>query len=263
MSLVKCPNCGLMVSDDTGSCFACGYLLPSPQSYTSPTATAEIIQSEQTYQISQDEIPLNEQIRRMQIADNVIQEVFKYINSADEKKESAGVLRKSGQIGCGTIIIGWFVFSFVVILVVSLFANHPTMGYICVLLIIAAVIFFIIKKSINKSGMLKELRIQEDTDRLHAEEILQNNAQAIAFIPKNYRFPLATGYMREMFESGRVRNMNEALDKYDEYEHRLKMEMSQSALLEQMEAQQAQIASASAAATVGAAASVINLLTSF
>ncbi len=169
-------------------------------------------------------------------------------------------------MGCGTIIllviVGWMVSCVALLYLAAFYIKYPVRTIIVSIILVLAVVFFVVKRELSKYNKIKELRVQEGTDRLHAMEILQNNAQAVAFIPKNYRFPLATGYMREMYESGRVRNMNEALDKYDEYEHRLKMEMSQSAILEQMEFQQSQISGASAAATVGAAASVINLLTS-
>ncbi len=81
-----------MISDEAETCFGCGYQVSVPQTYS-----VTLTQPEQAFQVGEQELPLNEQIRRMQIADNVIQEVFKFISSADDKKETAGKIAGYGK----------------------------------------------------------------------------------------------------------------------------------------------------------------------
>ena len=64
--------------------------------------------------------------------------------------------------------------------------------------------------------------------------IAQSNKELISSVPANYRYPMATNYIYEVFRDGRVNTLNEALNMYDTQLHRWKMEkMGEKMLSEQ------------------------------
>ena len=262
-----CNKCGANIPDNSKFCSVCGTEVDQIEE-------KNVVDKDQIVQISQpasiddyefqsgQTLSLPEQIKRIQIADDVIKQVFSYIESAKHNKEEAYKAYSGMPLPLLFVIILFIspVFVIVVAAALSSLLGGKFLSGLFFSAIVAAFVYGFLRYKKQKSLKWKNHTEQAKEDEQHVEEIIRQNSEAIAYVPKKYRFPLATGYMREMYETGRVQSMNEALDKYDEYEHRLKMETSQSAIYLQMQAQQKMIADTNAAATVGAAAGVINFL---
>jgi len=222
---------------------------------------------EQTDQPS-DTLSIQDQIRYVQKADEVIKRAFELVNNSDSNRKRIANYKSSLPIVLPIIIIIfgslplymlYSAYRYFLVGSISTALQTFLVGLI-LLLIVAGIIALVVKNEKKIKNRHVQLMLQAEQDEQYAEDLMKQNARAVAFIPRNYRFPLATSYIRELFETGRVKNMNEALDKYDEYEHRLKMEMAQSEIYAQLQAQQKMIINTNAAATVSAAASVMNLL---
>lgn len=243
-----CRACGAESADGMRFCTSCGAKLDADTQMS-------VVENDQ------GSLTINEQIRRVQIADDVIQEVFSYLESAEQKKkQSFSPQTSSDNFRIVAIVAGGIILSS---LVYSIFAKIPILSLLA-FAPLGGMVYLLIQEDKKRKSKVAQIKVEEDSERYHAEEVLNQNAEAIAIFPKNYRYPMATAYMREMFETGRVHTINEALDKFDEYEHRMRMEASQTELMKQMQAQSAAISSAGAAATtaasVGAAANILRLL---
>ncbi len=256
-----CNGCGANLPDNSKFCTVCGTKIEQSEQLPVVDVRNDKPVTIEDYNFEPGQtLPLSEQIKRIQIADDVIKEVFVFVESAKNKTREA---HRIGNIPSGIVIpmgiAGLFISGILLGGLDSLGRGQILTGLIAILITAAyAYLWVILFKRYKIKG--QKLYDQAGLDQQHAEDLLQNNAQAIAFIPPKYRFPSATSYMREMYETGRVQSINEALDKYDEYEHRLNMEMSQSALYLQMQQQQKMLSDTRSAATVGAAASVLNFL---
>ena len=103
-------------------------------------------------------------------------------------------------------------------------------------------------------GILTLEKVRKNQFRKHQENAIQYRKQAqeketelnefvkrtekdLEIIPTKYRYPLATNYIEEIFENGRASTIPEALDKFEEYLHRLHVEES---LKQNLEIQQQQ-----------------------
>lgn len=67
------------------------------------------------------------------------------------------------------------------------------------------------------------------------------NLADVAFLPNEYRYPLATGYLVNCVQQRRAATLQEALDKFDEQLHRWKLEASQQQILRQQRIQSQQL----------------------
>ena len=101
----------------------------------------------------------------------------------------------------------------------------------------AAIYFLLVRPIIKK----KEKKLQnacdielQRADALHGEgiSILRQNAEALAFIPESYRYPLAVSWFIKFAQEGRAPTMQAALDRFDEQQHRWRMENAQRNMLQ-------------------------------
>lgn len=108
-------------------------------------------------------------------------------------------------------------------------------------------------------------RLAEDR-RNGVEQLINQYGSVIAVIPEKYRYPIATSYIVELFETGRATTLPMALDKLEEQIHRWYMEaameeavvyqMNQAAALKKV---QTNSAVSAAANTVSAVAHIVDL----
>ena len=102
---------------------------------------------------------------------------------------------------------------------------------------------------------------QAKAEREAAARILAVNQDALAFLPEDYWYPLATGYLLKMVETDRADTLREALAMLDEQLHRWKMEDAQAQILAEQQAQTAllrEIHSDTSFTAVAAAAAAAN-----
>jgi hypothetical protein len=110
----------------------------------------------------------------------------------------------------------------------------------------AAIYFLLVRPIIKK----KEKKLQtacenelQRADALHGEgiSILRQNGEALAFIPESYRYPLAVSWFVKFAQEGRAPTMQDALDRYDEQQHRWRMENAQRNMLQLQQQQMNQL----------------------
>lgn len=260
-----CKNCGKEIKDGATFCNYCGTKVSNSRAaQIQPYAATASQEETPVYNVNNENLTIEEEIKRIQIADDVIREVFQYIDRAEQTETSSAQVGKINWFGIGfkagksrlILIIPFAVFVLVMALVAAVFKSE---NMSVILGIVAGVATFLYMRKGNTAKKKVLLQLADD-DRKYAEEILKKNATAIAFVPKNYRYPIATSYMREMFETGRVKSINEALDKFDNYLHQLTMENTQSAMLAEAQAQAGII---KGAAGVSVATDIIRLITWF
>ncbi len=102
-------------------------------------------------------------------------------------------------------------------------------GVIIVVLSISLLIIFTrnrakdIKKH-HDSAIEYQKQVQEKEK--YSNKLLQLHSKELEIIPTQYRYPLATSYIEELFINGRATTLPEALDKFEEQLHRWNVERS-------------------------------------
>ncbi|MBQ3824363.1 MAG: hypothetical protein II808_04035 [Clostridia bacterium] len=117
---------------------------------------------------------------------------------------------------------------------------------VCVALPLA--MHFILKAVYKKK--IADTRAKADEWSEHWKKIY--NPSLLAFLPENYRYPIAINYMANIVYSDRAQTLNEALNKYDEQLHRWKMENTQEAILAEQQFQTRQLSDIHTAAVATA-----------
>lgn len=99
-----------------------------------------------------------------------------------------------------------------------------------------------------------EAQEQEEAGR----RIVQEHEEELSFLPDEYLFPEATGYLVKITQSGRAVDLNQALMMLDEQLHRWKIENANEAILAQQQMQTQSLKGIRRSSAVSAAANVIN-----
>lgn len=184
---------------------------------------------------------------------NVVTEYYKHLEQAEQLQRSANLQRKTAWLKVPSLI------SFCITLTLILAGvagfgegyaykffnpNGDVKAFFDVVLVktfffaflmsaaIAVLRFKAHKAKIDKEadGVLASAKAEMDL----VNNIAQSNKELISSVPANYRYPMATNYIYEVFRDGRVNNINEALNMYDTQLHRWKMEkMGEKMLTEQ------------------------------
>lgn len=105
---------------------------------------------------------------------------------------------------------------------------------------------------------MNKLLKQSEAEVHAAQEIFDEHAAEMDFLPVDYWYPMATSYLIKILKTGRVHSLAEALDKYDDQLHRWKLEEANAQLVAQQEQQTAYLASIKRSSNISAAANVTN-----
>lgn len=73
-------------------------------------------------------------------------------------------------------------------------------------------------------------KVQEKIDELEKQldaYVANNRCEELFYLPEKYRYYMAASYIKECLESGRAKDLSEALNLYEEQMHRWKMENMQ------------------------------------
>ena len=153
-------------------------------------------------------------------------------------------------------------------IIFGIFANVPVLGKLFgglgILLTFAGTVFVIIvlknMLSARKNEEYERSIAEADAAYQAGEAIFCENTDTLSVIPSEYWYPMATEYILRMFETGRAGTMNEALQMYDEYHHRWRMEQANEAIIRQQESILSAAQAAERNSGIAAAAGVVSVL---
>lgn len=105
-------------------------------------------------------------------------------------------------------------------------------------------------------GRMKKVRALAARQRAAADRVLQENAEALNFLPSEYWYPMATTFLVKAIGSRRVASLGAAMDLFDAQLHRWKMEETNANILAQQQAQTEHLKSIRKTSKINAAANV-------
>lgn len=114
------------------------------------------------------------------------------------------------------------------------------------------------KEKTSLESEIRSHRVSIQAERTQARKILDDNYQALSFLPDDYWYPMATNYLVKAIASRRVQSLGEALDRFDAQLHRWKVEEANANLLAQQQLQTDHLRSIRVSSKVSAAANVTN-----
>lgn len=180
-------------------------------------------------------------------ADRICKQANPYFEKRDEIQGKIAVKNRrfNTALKCGFLV---FLFACLV------FSSAP-FGMLLPIATTAAYIL-LIKSTHSKKVAVLEKQAQKAEDA--GMKIFRDHEQELAFLPEDYWFPLATGYLIKVVKSGRVNSLNEALDMLDAQLHRWNVEAANDEILAQQQEQTAHLKSIRRSNKVNAAANVAN-----
>ena len=102
------------------------------------------------------------------------------------------------------------------------------------------------------------IRRQNELEYQKAQEIYESNYSDLSFLPSDYWYPLATNYLVQAIELGRVTTLGEALNLFDAQLHRWRVEQANTNLLAQQQMQTRHLSSIRKSSKINAIANVTN-----
>lgn len=137
--------------------------------------------------------------------------------------------------------------------------GKKTFGFVVILAVIVAM--YLVEKKLLTGFINKQLSKYDDEIAVYnrdAEQVFEENAQYLEFLPVEYWYPLATEYLIKIVKSGRCSTLSEALDKFDQQLHRWKVENANAEILATQQLQIANLESIKHSSRVNAAANIFN-----
>ncbi|MFM9414538.1 hypothetical protein ACKQTC_09190 [Peptococcus simiae] len=223
----------------------------------------------------------NEAMKSVYEALPILQEINRLYFKARSIEQQASVAtvktqRSKARISWIPAIIAAFIVFYILDIFFELFVAGRS-GYVVPIFIISSLILcFVIYKFIRKSlnfnpnAPNKRLSAARNEIDLISDQIFRlasENSKILEKIPRDYRNYEAVSYFEKLFANGQADSMKEAVNLFDEYAHRSKMESNterslmiarqQSLMLQNIEFNSARAADA---ASVGAFFSVLNYL---
>ena len=212
---------------------------------------------------------MNQLTEQLRTADRICTQAYPYFEQAVALRADAEAKvaksRKNKKIF--TIVSILAILTFVPSISTPLVAVFGTFGGVLSLpVMIAAGLFLykgVLKPFIERSAQRNEDEYVTSVSRADEAEaagndILTRHASALAVIPEEYRYPMATGYLLKVVETGRAENINQALQMYDEQLHRWNVESANAEILSQQEAQTQALKGIRRSSAINAAANVTN-----
>lgn len=171
-------------------------------------------------------------------ADRVCREAHEYFERANnmEIQNHNAMLRSIKRLKFLAIILG-LVLAWICVAGMNDNADFMLLTTLCVICL-----YFYLKGLLKKKHEKKSEQ-QCGAERLQGQNILEANKNALAFLPSDYWYPLATNFMLKAVQAGRATTLPEAIDKFEEQLHRWKLEESNAQILAQQQAQSQQLAS--------------------
>lgn len=193
-------------------------------------------------------------------ANRIVKRIFGIIDEMQQINETHTIAtNKIKQLSSIKIIIRMVLFCFIVIPIglylleailasllwsglieLGIIQDNENILWVCFIIVyvIISIISFILFNRRRKSKIKKYHNSIVDCEKKYQEKdielskIAESNKDNLEIIPVKYRYPLATDYIEEVFESGRATTIPQALDKFEEQLHRWKLENSMNQYLE-------------------------------
>lgn len=99
-----------------------------------------------------------------------------------------------------------------------------------------------------------------EKEKAAAQQIFDNHVNALAFLPVDYWYPLATEYLVKVVRTERANTLAEALSMFDEQLHRWKIEEANAEIVAQQKAQTANLNSIRKSSKVNAIANTASAI---
>lgn len=155
----------------------------------------------------------------------------------------------------------WLIGGFVLLLFLkSLFPNKSVESTISVIVGLPPLILGYWKHKSAVQAKADRLQKQAQSENAAGLQILEENCDALSFLPSDYWYPLATGYLTKVIQSNRANSLSAALDLFDTQLHRWKVEEANAEIVAQQQAQTAHLKSIRTSSKVNAAANVANTM---
>ncbi len=157
--------------------------------------------------------------------------------------------------------ICWIVGGFVLLSAIGdMIGSHSGLNLVASVAVTTAMIFGYRahKKFINTA--VSTLLQQAQDENAAGVKVLEDNIDDIAFLPDDYWYPLATGYLVKMIQTNRAETLPAALDLFDAQLHRWKIEEANAEMVAQQRAQTEHLNSIRKSSKVNAAANVANTM---
>lgn len=214
---------------------------------------------------------VNETIERLQTFISPLSQFEKLVESEDKIKRKYASKKSSKSVIRALIVIAAVLISNIAFYILNLevlIYNSPFFAkYLCMLMLALPILYFV------GYFLLLSKREKEEFDIAEKNEIQAIKDQEIyvispyideirEFVPPSYQYSYAVERFCEYFRNGRVGNMQEAVNLYEEEQHRLQMQHMQNQLIEQQRRQNtlmAVTAVASVATAVSAASAASSL----
>lgn len=155
------------------------------------------------------------------------------------------------------VIAGLFLWGFTRMLGASL----PTFAVNLIFTAGVALVTVILISAHKKKTAAIDSQINAIDDEIHScydhvFSVFDSNPAIIGFLPQEYRYTEAIDYMMSMVASDRAATLPQALQLFDEYDHRRTLESQNRQILDQQQLQNAQLQSLNRTAKINAGANI-------
>lgn len=189
-------------------------------------------------------LPILGKINDLYLAANSI-----YQKNMVKETKSARSKGRSGRIyGCIACGVTWYVLDLLFRLFIArLGSNVIAFIYIVFAIVACVAAYRKVKRRFESAPAIKPAEEAQNNQQLDAisHEIYQltvQNQEAIAKMPRDYRYYDAVAFFENALANGRADSMKEAINLYEEYIHRQNMELNGRQMLEQSRMQSAMLA---------------------
>ncbi len=203
---------------------------------------------------------MNELLISLQRADEVCAQTEVYFDRIDDLQKKRDIFHV-GKINWKRVIPGFILF----VILIGVFAETQVFSsraaeilFEDTIMILGIALFFGVRKL--KKVIAGELDRRIAVERTAVNKIFDENYDAVSFLPEEYWYPMATSYMVKAAACGRVTTIGEALDSFDAYLHRKKVEQFNADFLSEQQMQTAHLKSIRRSNKVNAAANITNTL---
>lgn len=207
-----------------------------------------VTEREQTVVIIQEALPVFSRINDLY---NQASDVENTALREENKVKDAARRSMVPWVSSGLVFLVMFALSFVAFLVVQLIMNISTVIGVILLLFWVACLFLIprqiylsMRANLLKAAVIDTTPYEKQLDLISdkVEAIVNENLDLINNIGRDYRYYDAVAFFEKVIMNGQADSLKEATNLYEEYLHRLRMEINSQKLLEKAEQQVAMLA---------------------